>query len=668
VLATPLEVLVTDTRGRPVAGANVVFTFADGVSGGEATPASASTNEEGKAATTLKLGTRAGTISGTAEVPVEEGVTPVRASFTLTALAADAAGIALVSGNPQTGTVNSVLPEPLVVVVTDASGNPIPNVPIQWTVTGGGSVSATETLTGADGRASVTRTLGPTAGLQSTEASSQVSLAGSPVAFTHTATAGGASGVVIVSGDNQSAQAGTALANPLVVQVLDAQGNPIPGRAVTWVVAEGAVNPETSTTDAQGHASTIWTVGSTPGPKTANAVVSGVGTATFNATATAGSVSAANSSVSASPSTVSVGGTSTITVTVRDGSNNPVSDAAVSVTASGSGNTITPATVSSGSNGVATFTFSSTVAETKTIIATAGGVTLSDQTTITVQKTGSTVEINEDEPDPSIVGQAITVEFSVRGSGGTPTGEVIVTLSGGDETCSATLADGNGACSLTPTAAGPDGNNNRRIITATYGGDARFSGDTDTENHRVNPVPPANNPPTAAFTPPTCTVGQPCPFDDTSTDSDGNIVSRSWTFQDGVPATSSDDNPQITFASEGSKSVTLTVTDDDGATNSVTHSVTVNPATPTNQPPEAAFETHCDETGLCDFTDNSTDFDGNVVAWSWNFGHPDSGDANLSDQPNPSHPFSVPGVYVVTLTVTDDEGAEDSHTTTLTFF
>ncbi len=178
VLATPLEVLVTDTHGRPVAGADVVFTFADGASGGEATPASASTNAEGKAATTLKLGTRAGTIAGTAEVPVEEGVTPVSASFTLSALPADANGIALVSGNPQTGTVNSVLPKPLVVIVTDAAGNPIPNVPIQWTVTGGGSVSATETLTGADGRASVTRTLGPTAGLQSTEASSQVSLGG----------------------------------------------------------------------------------------------------------------------------------------------------------------------------------------------------------------------------------------------------------------------------------------------------------------------------------------------------------------------------------------------------------------------------------------------------------------------------------------------------------
>jgi adhesin/invasin len=564
-----------------------VFTFADGASGGEATPASASTNAEGKAATSLKLGTRAGTISGTAEVPVEEDVTPVRASFTLTALPADAAGIALVSGNPQTGTVNSVLPEPLVVVVTDASGNPIPNVPIQWTVTGGGSVSATETLTGSDGRASVTRTLGPTAGLQSTEASSPVSLAGSPVVFTHTATAGGASGVVIVSGDNQSAQAGTALANPLVVQVLDAQGNPIPNRAVTWVVAEGAVNPETSTTDAQGHASTIWTVGSTPGAKTANAVVSGVGTATFNAIATAGSVSAANSSVSASPVTVSAGATSTITVTVRDGSNNPVSDATVTVSASGTGNTITPATASSGSNGVATFTFSSTVAETKTISATAGGVAITDQATITVQKTSSIVEIMSDEPEPSTVGQPILVEFTVRGSGGTPTGEVVVTISGGNETCRGTLTDGAGSCSLTPTVAGT-GSNNRRVLLATYAGDDRFSGDTDTDNHSVNPAEPANQPPTASFTFRTeeC-EGLRCFFTNQSTDVDGNVVTFSWNFGDpnsGASNTSSAENPDHTFSEAGTYIVTLTVTDNDGASDSEANTVTVSLPEPNQAP------------------------------------------------------------------------------------
>jgi VCBS repeat-containing protein len=241
---------------------------------------------------------------------------------------------------------------------------------------------------------------------------------------------------------------------------------------------------------------------------------------------------------------------------------------------------------------VATFTFSSTIAETKTITATAGGVALNDRPTITVQKTSSTVEITDDDPDPSTVGAAITVEFSVRGSGGTPTGEVIVTLSGGDETCRATLVDGNGSCILTPTVAGPDANNNRRIVTATYGGDARFSGDTDTENHRVNPAPQPNQAPTAAFTPPSCTVGVPCPFNDGSTDSDGHISSRFWTFQDAVPSTSGEQNPTVIFSSAGSKTVTLEVTDNERATDTETQQVTVTLPTPQNQAPTAGDDAY----------------------------------------------------------------------------
>jgi len=651
-LDTPLAVLVTDSRNRPVAGAIVVFTFTDGADGGEAIPPSVTTGSDGQASTTVKLGSRSGVVAGIAEVAVGEGVTPVRASFTLTSLPADAAGIRLLSGNDQSATVNSTLPLPLVVEVTDASGNPIANVPIQWTVQGGGSVSEASNVTDANGRASVTRTLGGTAGTQTTLASAE-QLAGSPVTFTHTATAGGAASVVKFSGDNQSAQAGTPLANPLVVQVLDAQGNPIPNRAVTWVVAEGAVSPETSTTDAEGKASTSWTVGSTPGAKTANAVVSGVGTATFNAIATAGAVSGATSDVSADPTTINVGGASTITVLVRDGSNNPVAGAAVSVAASGSGNTITPATASSDANGVARFTFSSTVAEAKTITATAGGVTIADQAAIAVQKAASSTRITRDEPDRSTAGETVKVEYSVTAAGGTPTGTVTITVSGGNETCSASVAAGQ--CDIVLTETG-----NPRVLTATYSGDDRFNASTDNENHRVDPAPVANNPPTAAFTPPSCTVGQPCQFTDQSSDGDGSIASRSWTFQDGAPPASNDQNPMVTFASEGSKTVTLTVTDNDGAQNSVTHSVTVSP----NQPPTAAFAPQpCGADRSCGFLNLSTDPEDVLPGtFTWTFGDPASGAANTSSERHPTHIFSAPGTYDVTLEVRDSGGLTDTET------
>jgi subtilisin family serine protease len=83
---------------------------------------------------------------------------------------------------------------------------------------------------------------------------------------------------------------------------------------------------------------------------------------------------------------------------------------------------------------------------------------------------------------------------------------------------------------------------------------------------------PGNLPPVAAFTY-SCS-GLTCQFTDASTDSDGTIASRSWTFGDGGTSTAT--NPSRTYASSGTYTVTLTVTDDDGATNSASQNVTVS--------------------------------------------------------------------------------------------
>jgi len=78
---------------------------------------------------------------------------------------------------------------------------------------------------------------------------------------------GGGSGVSIakVSGDSQTATFGTALASAIIVRVTDAHGNSDSGITVTWqpVSGSGSVSPPTSTTDAQGRASTQWTVDTT---------------------------------------------------------------------------------------------------------------------------------------------------------------------------------------------------------------------------------------------------------------------------------------------------------------------------------------------------------------------------------------------------------------------
>ncbi len=78
-----------------------------------------------------------------------------------------------------------------------------------------------------------------------------------------------------VSGsDGQSTIAGVALPLPLRVLVQE-DGAPKEGVMVTWTVSAGTVTPASSLTDASGIGATSWTLGSTPGPMSATATVSG---------------------------------------------------------------------------------------------------------------------------------------------------------------------------------------------------------------------------------------------------------------------------------------------------------------------------------------------------------------------------------------------------------
>ncbi len=174
----------------------------------------------------------------------------------------------------------------------------------------------------------------------------------------------------------------------------------------------------------------------------------------------------------------------------------------------------------------------------------------------------------------------------------------------------------------------------------------------------VTAPPPPNQPPVAAFTS-SCTQ-LTCSFTSTSSDPDGTIASYAWTFGDGATATTQ--NPSHTYTAGGTFTVTLTVTDNQSATGSVSHPVTVTAPPPPNQPPVAAFTSSCTQL-TCSFTSTSSDPDGTIASYAWTFG-----DGATATTQNPSHTYTAGGTFTVTLTVTDNQSATGSvsHPVTVT--
>lgn len=171
-----------------------------------------------------------------------------------------------------------------------------------------------------------------------------------------------------------------------------------------------------------------------------------------------------------------------------------------------------------------------------------------------------------------------------------------------------------------------------------------------------------NEPPNADFTwsPTEPKVGETVQFTDDSNDPDGTIVSWRWVFGDGTSSTSR--NPTHVYGQAGTYDVCLTVTDDDGATATICKSLTVQ-AAQTNQSPTADFTWTPTEPSVNEtvhFSDRSTDPDGHIASWHWNFG-----DGSTSTSSAPTHAYSQSGDYNVCLTVTDDEGATDTRCKTI---
>jgi PKD repeat protein len=143
-----------------------------------------------------------------------------------------------------------------------------------------------------------------------------------------------------------------------------------------------------------------------------------------------------------------------------------------------------------------------------------------------------------------------------------------------------------------------------------------------------------------------------------SRDPDGTITDYHWDFGDGTGS----GGAQIshTYQEPGIYIVTLTVTDDHGATDSIGMEVSVT----SNSVPVAVIDAW-PLSGYAPLTVNlnasgSSDGDGSIVSYSWDFG-----DNSSQTGVQAEHIYNISGNHEVILTVTDDSGATGSATVTV---
>ena len=297
-LDAAFAVTVTDVGSNPVPGVAVQFTLTDapaGATGQSLSAPTTSTDTSGKASTVLTLGSKAGIYRIEARAQIF-GLGPV--TFVAEAMAGVPAVVAAAGGDGQAKVVAATLDTAFVIRMTDAGGNPIQGIHVDFALSStpsgatGQSLSAAVAHTDVNGEASTVLTLGTKAGNYVVTASSDT-VAGSVAVFTARAVAGAAATMTTVAGDGQTGPAGLALNVPLAIRLRDVYDNAVPGVMVTFAFAtvpNGATgqsfNPASTVTDSLGEAASVLVLGSYPGAYSVTASVANLPAASFTATAT----------------------------------------------------------------------------------------------------------------------------------------------------------------------------------------------------------------------------------------------------------------------------------------------------------------------------------------------------------------------------------------------
>jgi adhesin/invasin len=573
-LPDSIVVRVTDSRGRPVAGQNVAFAAAGG---GSVAPDTVTTNADGRAGARWTLGTTAGTQQLSATVV--GAPTPLSVNVTATAGAGGLAGFSAVQGDNQTATAGTLLPDSLVVHATDSNGNPVPGVTVAWTLTGGGTASASSTTTGPDGLTGILRTLGPAAGPQTTTATA----AAGTVVFHATATVGTAGRLTITTQPSATAQSSVPFSQQPRLQVRDANGNAVhqAGLAITASIASGPVGATltgdpTVPTDANGLATfQNLGIGGSGGTYTLNFGGAGLSGVTSNGITVAAGAATHLTLVTQPASTAQSGVVLSRQPVVQllDASNNPAAQAGVPVTAaiaSGGGTLGGTVTRSTGSDGRATFTdlYISGSAGTRTLVFFSGSLAAvtSDPIAVSAAAVSASESSVTAAPTTFTAGSgSSTITVVARDASGVPVSGAAVTLSvsGSGNTVSTpalTGANGTTTATLQSTGAGV------KTIAATINGVLV----SQTATVTVVPGAPSGAASTITADPASVAVGSSSTITVTVLDANGNPISGATvslaasggaTVTQPVGPTGANGvvTGSVTSSSSGDKTVTATV-------------------------------------------------------------------------------------------------------------
>ena len=189
---------------------------------------------------------------------------------------------------------------------------------------------------------------------------------------------------------------------------------------------------------------------------------------------------------------------------------------------------------------------------------------------------------------------------------------------------------------------------------------------TDSTSQTVT-VSDGNAAPTASFSysPTSPAPGETITFDGSgSSDSDGTIESYEWDFDGDGTTDATGEEVTTNYSTTGDKTVSLTVTDNESATDSTTQTVTVSDS---NSAPTASFSYSPTspapgETVTFDAS-GSSDSDGTIASYEWDFDGDGTTDATGESV---TTSYSTTGDKTVTLTVTDNESAIDTTSQTVT--